>query len=60
MDPAEWLYTLIAGIIGIGIAIMIAQEFCKLQPESCSIFYSIIGAAVIGLIVALKFGLMER
>ena len=59
-DVREWIVTLIGGATAVGFSIIIAQEFCKIEPSTCSIFPAIIGAAVAGLVLALKFGLTRR
>jgi hypothetical protein len=60
VDITEWISTLILGIVGIGIAIIISQQICKIEPTTCGIYPPIIGAAVFGLALALKFRLFER
>ncbi len=59
-DIADWISTLIIGIVGIGIAIIISQEICKIEPSTCSVYPPIIGAAAFGLILALKYKLSAR
>lgn len=59
-DVTEWISTLIIGVTGIGIAIMISQQICKIEPTTCNVYPPTIGAAVFGLALALKFGLSRR
>jgi hypothetical protein len=60
VDIAEWISTLIIGVVGIGIAIIISQKICEIEPTTCSVYPPIIGAAVFGLALVLKFGLSKR
>jgi uncharacterized membrane protein YeaQ/YmgE (transglycosylase-associated protein family) len=54
-DVGGWIALLISGIVGIGIAIIISQMLCQMEPATCSVFPPIIGAAIFGLIVGLKY-----
>jgi len=59
-DITEWVALLIYGVIGIGIAIALSQAFCNAIPATCSYFPPIIGAAIFGLIVGLKFWFSKK
>jgi len=59
-DIIEWVALLIYGVIGIGVAIAISQAFCNAIPATCSYFPPIIGAAILGLIIGLKFWLSKE
>ncbi|RLE68731.1 MAG: hypothetical protein DRJ45_07570 [Thermoprotei archaeon] len=56
MRIEEWVAGAFIVIVGVYVSFKIIEEFCKLDPQFCTIGGSLLTAFIIGAILYLKYG----